>query len=287
MTYVQVIFNGVLLGGFYLLLAQGLNLIFGVMGIVNLAQGAFAVLCGLIVFSLHGAGINPFLGLVIVMAGAAAAGAVTQLLIIERVRGGHRQRELLTLMATFGLSYILTNVGQRVWGSTFKTVPYLQSSVRIGALRFPLALLVGVALAAAMTLSLALWMGRTKAGKSLRATSQNPLGAASCGINPRRMRLVGFSLGTALAGAAGMLLVLVQPIAPQLSTNYTIIAFVVIALGGLGNYLGAAVGALILGTVQTLSGYALGSVVQAAAPYVLLILVMLFRPSGILPARVR
>ena len=288
MTYVQIIFNGLFLGGFYLLLAQGLNLIFGVMGIVNLAHGAFAVLGGLTVFTLsEDAGINPLLALPIVMLLAAALGAVTQWLVIERIKGTPHQVELLTLMATFGLSYILINGANRYWGPDFKTLPYLQEAIEIGSLRFPRSLLVGVALAAVMTFVLSVWLNRTRSGKSLRATSQNPTGAGACGINPRKFRLIGFSVGAALAAAAGTLLVLIQPIAPQIATQFTIVAFVVVALGGLGNYTGAALGAVLLGVVQTLSGYQYGSVLQAAAPYILLILVMLFRPNGLLPQRTR
>lgn len=286
-TYVQVVLNGVLLGGFYLLMAQGLNLIFGVMGIVNLAHGAFIVLGGLGVYTLGNMGVNPFLGLVVVMVAAAVIGAVVQWLVIERITGNGKQHELLTLMATFGVSYILINVGQKFWGSDFKTIPYLQSAVTVGPLRFPVALLAGVGLAALMTSAIGAWLGWTRSGKSLRAQAQSALGAGACGVNPRKLRLIGFSVGAALAAAAGMLLVLTEPIAPQLATNFTIIAFVVVALGGLGNYAGAALGAVLVGVVQTVSGYQFGSVVQAAAPYLMLILIMLFRPQGLLPKRVR
>jgi branched-chain amino acid transport system permease protein len=283
MTYVQIILNGLFLGGFYLLLAQGLNLVFGVMGIVNLAHGAFAVLGGLGVHTLSSIGVNPFLALPIVVIVGAAVGCLTQWLVIERVRGTGSQNELLTLMATFGLSYILVNVGQRVWGPDYRTLPFLQGSVNVGPLRFPQSLMVGVVLAAVLTIALSLWLGRTRSGKSLRATAQSNLGAGACGINPLRTRLMGFSLGAGLAAAAGMLLVLIHPIAPQSATEFTIVAFVVVALGGLGNYAGAAVGAVVLGVAQTLVGFQFGSVLQAATPYVLLILIMLFRPEGILP----
>lgn len=286
-TYLQIILNGLFLGGFYLLLAQGLNLIFGVMGVVNLAHGSFAVVGGLAVYSLSGAGVNPFLALPLVMIGAAVVGGLVQWLVIERIGGTRHQTELLTLMATFGLSYIVINLADKYWGPDFKNLPYLQEALTVGPLRFPRSLLVGVVLAAVMTLVLSFWLGRTRSGKSLRATSQNPVGAGACGINPRRFRLIGFSVGAALAASAGTLLVLIQPIAPQLATQFTIVAFVVVALGGLGNYAGAALGAVLLGVVQTLAGYQWGSVIQVAAPYILLILVMLLRPNGLLPERTR
>ena len=289
MIYLQVALNGIFLGGFYLVMAQGLNLIFGVMRIVNFAHGAIIVLGGLTVFSLSVAlHVNPFLGLPIVAALAFAIGVAVQWLILERARGANRhQQELLTLMVTFGLSYIMINFGQHAWGSEFKSLPYLQSTVALGDLHFSVALLVGFGLAALITAALSVWLSATKLGKSLRATAQSTVGAASCGINPRRIRMIGFGLGSALAAAAGMLLVLTQPIAPQFANNFTVTAFVVVALGGLGNYPGAAVGALLVGLCQTFGGFQFGSVAQNATPYVLLILVMLLRPQGLLPQRTR
>jgi branched-chain amino acid transport system permease protein len=289
MIYIQIALNGVFLGAFYLLMAQGLNLIFGVMRIVNFAHGAMMVLSGLTVYSLSvGLGINPFVSLPVVVVGAFFIGIAVQWLIIERARGRNaQQHELLTLMITFGLSYILVNFGQRVWGSEFKSLPYLQSALTVGELHFSTALLVGFALAAAITALLSWWLASTKMGKSLRATAQSPVGAASCGVNPRQIRMIGFGVGSALAAAAGMLLVLTQPIAPQFANSLTIIAFVVVALGGLGNYTGAAVGALLVGLVQTFGGYQLGTIAQNIAPYALLILIMLFRPAGLLPRRFR
>lgn len=289
MIYVQVALNGIFLGAFYLVMALGLNLIFGVMRIVNFAHGAIIVLSGLTVFSLAvGAKINPFLALPVVVVAAFVLGVGVQWLIIERARGANRhQHELLTLMVTFGLSYIMINFGQRIWGSEFKSLPYLQSSVAVGDLHFSVALLAGFAMAALITVLLSAWLTATRLGKSLRATAQSTVGAASCGINPGRIRMIGFGLGSALAAAAGMLLVLTQSIAPQFANNFTVTAFVVVALGGLGNYPGAAVGALLVGLCQTFGGFQLGTVAQNATPYVLLILVMLLRPQGLLPQRTR
>lgn len=286
MIYLQVILNGVFLGGFYVLMAQGLNVVFGVMKIVNLAHGAFIVLSGLVVYSLATSwGINPFLALPLVMVLAFAVGVGVQYVILERVKGVGHQRELLTLVATFGLSSIMVNIGDQIWGTQFKSVPYLQSSLEVGPLRFETALFVGFGLALALTIALSWWLRSTTTGKSLRATSQSPVGAAACGVNPRRMRLLGFGVGSGLAAAAGMLLIITQSIAPQFASSYTIIAFVVVALGGLGNYAGAALGGLVVGVAQTLAGFEFGSVAQNCVPYALLILLMLLRPQGLLPGK--
>ncbi len=282
MTVIQVIINGALLGGLYLLMAQGLNLIFGVMRIVNFAHGAVIVISGLIVFSLSThAGLNPFLCLPIVFAVMFVLGIATQRLLIERVRGSGTQRELLTLLVTYGLSFILINIGQTVWGSDYRGVPYLQAAWGVGSFRFVQALVVGAALAVVLSGALYWWLRSTRSGKSLRATAQTSIGAESCGIDTRRMRVIAFAIGTGLAGAAGMLVILVRPVSPELGTELTIISFVVIALGGLGDYLGAALGAVVLGVATTLAGYGLSATAQSAVPYVLLLLIMLLRPQGL------
>lgn len=283
MVQVQVAINGILLGGLYLLMAQGLNLIFGVMRIVNFAHGIFIGISGLIVYSLaERAGVNAFFGLPVTFAIMFGVGLLTQRLMIERVKGTGTQRELTTLLVTFGLSYILINIGQEIWGSNAVSVPYLQSAIQIGTLRFTTALVIAFFLAIAFSAALFWWLGSTRSGKSVRATSQTAIGAESCGINTRRARTIAFALGSALAGPAGMLLILTRPIAPETASDLTIICFVVIALGGLGNYAGTVVGALILGLAQTFSSYHFGPTFGSAAPYVLLVLIMLLRPEGLM-----
>lgn len=291
MTELQVAINGILLGGLYLLMAQGLNLIFGVMRVVNFAHGIFIGISGLIVYSLFSdAHLNPFIGLPIVFIVMFAFGMVVQRLLIERVKGSGTQRELTTLLVTFGLSYILINVGQAHWGSNPVSIPYLQGSLQIGSLRFVTALVVSFFLAIFFSVLLYWWLGSTRSGKSIRATSQTEIGAEACGIDTRRARTIAFGLGSALAAAAGMLIILTQPIAPQTASNLTIICFVVIALGGLGNYLGAAIGALIVGLASEFASFHLGETWGEAVPYVFLILIMLLRPQGLpslLPGRAK
>lgn len=287
MTYVQIALNGLLLGGFYLLMAQGLNLVVGVMKIVNIAHGAFAVVAGLAVNDLYRYhGINPLLSLPIVAIVGFVGGAVVQWILVERIGGANQhQKVLLTVTATFGLSYILINLAQQAFGGDFASVPYLTRALKVGSLRFPESLLVGFGLAAVLTAVLSAWLRNSRSGTALRATSQSEIGSASCGINARMIRVLGFGLGAALAATAGALLVIIQPIAPAEATSFTLLGFVVIALGGLGNYAGAALGAAIVGVGQTFAGYQFGSIAEAAVPYVLLILVMLVRPAGLLRAK--
>jgi branched-chain amino acid transport system permease protein len=284
MIIVQLAINGLLLGGLYLLMAQGLNLVFGVMKIVNFAHGALIVVAGLVVYRLNDAyGLNPLLGVVIVAPAFFVVGALLHRLLFERIRAVGAEAELLSLMLTFGLSYILINIALRVFGAQYLSLPYLQSSLRVASLTIDESLLVASGLAVLLAAALYVWLTYMPSGKQLRATSQSQIGAVSCGIDTRRVRMLAFAAGSALAAAAGALLVVVRPVAPQSGSEYTVLSFVVVALGGLGNYLGAAVGALLLGWAQSFGGYYLGPKLESVLPFAVMLLIMLLRPQGLQP----
>lgn len=284
MIVVQLAVNGLLLGGLYLLMAQGLNLVFGVMRIVNLAHGVLIVVAGLIVYRLHEAyGLNPLLAVALVAPAFFVLGAVLQRLLIERIKAVGMQGELLSLMLTYGLSYIFINVALHAFGAQYLSLPYLQSALQIGSVTINESLLVASGVAVLLAAALYGWLTYTPSGKQIRATSQSRVGAVSCGIDTRRVRMIAFATGSALAAAAGTLLVVVRPVAPQLADDFTVLSFVVIMLGGLGNYLGAAVGALLLGAGQSFGGYYLGPDVESALPFVAMLLIMLLRPQGLQP----
>jgi branched-chain amino acid transport system permease protein len=288
MLALQLLVNGVLLGGAYMLIAQSLNLIFGVMGVVNFAHGAFIATAALFTFwfttHFH---LNPFLGLPIVVAGMLIAGAVVQRLLLEPLAGLGRKVELLSLMITFGLSYILVNVALQVWGSDYVSLPYLQGNLVAGGVTLNMALVVAGLCGGIFSAFFYFWLGHTNSGKTLLAVAQNQIGAVTCGIDVGRVRLAAFALGAGLAGVAGVLLILVIPIAAQSADNLTILAFVTIALGGLGDYLGVAVAALGMGVAQSLAGYYLGGDAENVLPYILLILIMAMRPHTFGRAAVR
>jgi branched-chain amino acid transport system permease protein len=284
----QLAINGLLLGGLYLLLAQGMNLIFGVMRVLNLAHGAFLVGAGLLVYRLYEAyGINPIVSILVVAPAFLALGALVQWLLLERISAGGLEGELLPLMLTYGLAYIVINVSLKVFGAQYLSVPYLQSALRIGSITLNESLVVSAAVAIGLSLALQGWLTSTASGKRLQATAQSRIGAVSCGVDTRRMRLLAFAVGSALAAAAGALIVIVRPLDPQISGDFTILAFVVVALGGLGDYVGAALGGVVLGTVESFGGYYLGANAQAALPFIVMLLVMLVRPQGLRPRMAR
>jgi len=276
----QLIIDGVLLGGTYVLVAQSLNLIFGVMGVVNLAHGSFIVLSGLFTawfFGLYG--VSPLLLVPLTFAVVFAAGVVLQPVLLEPLVKYGRRMELMSLMVTFGLNYVLVEIALQAFGSNYVTVPYLQGVWSWHGITVSQSLVAAGALGGLLALLLHLGLNRTTFGKSLLAASQSEVGALSCGIDVRRMRLAAFAVGVGLAAAAGALLVLVLPMAAESADQLTILAFVIIALGGLGNYRGVAVAALLLGLAQSAMGFLVGGDAETVLPYLLLILFMAARPK--------
>ena len=282
MLLLQLLVNGILLGGTYLLLAQGLNLIFGVMGVVNLAHGAIITLAGLFTFWFATTtGHSPLLVLPLAFLVMLGVGLVLQRVLIEPTVAAGRKAELLSLMVTFGLSYVLVEGGLDIFGSQYVSLPNLQTTWSIGGLTVNEALVASGLLGAMISGVLQIWLQRTPSGKALLATSQNQIGALSCGIDVRRVRAAAFAIGSALAAASGVLVILVIPLAASTADTLTILAFVIVALGGLGDYQGAALAALLLGVVQSFVGYYLGGDAETVVPYLLLIIFMIVRPQGL------
>lgn len=280
MLIVQLLLDGVLLGGTYVLIAQSLNLIFGVMGVVNLAHGSFIALAGLFTvwFAAHVA-VSPLFSIPIAFVTLFCVGALLQPVLLEPLMGlGAQQAELLSLMLTFGLDYVLIDLGLQVFGSDYEALPYLQSTWTFDGLTVGKSLVVAGVFAAVLALALSVWLNRTSFGKTLLAASQSETGALAVGINVRLVRMMAFAVGVGLAGAAGALLILVEPMASETADNFTILAFVLVALGGLGSYRGVAIASILLGVAQSAVGFYVGGDAENALPFVLLILFMAAMP---------
>jgi branched-chain amino acid transport system permease protein len=281
-TFASLVFLGLLWGGVYLLLAGGLNLIYGVMKVVNLAHGDFIVLAGLMAFSFYENGLSPLVSLPIVGLVLFGLGGLTQFGLLERIKGSGPATELRTLLATFGLSYVVANVSFLIWGSQFQSIPFLQSALVIQGIALPEALLVCSCLAFLVSAAVHFWLTRTMLGKSVRAVAQSSLGAESCGVDVAKVRILAFAIGSAMAGAAGALLICLIPFQATSGGEMTVQAFTLIALGGLGSYAGAFLAAELLGLAEVMTQYFLGSNGAAGIIYVVFIAVLIFRPSGLL-----
>lgn len=281
LTLVQVAISGVLLGAVYALLAIGLNLIFGVMRIINIAiahgdllmLGAYATFW---LFTLWGA--NPLLALVLVAPGMFLLGMALQRVLVDRVVG---QPLLSSLLLTFGLSSLLVGLALNLWTANYRSVPAFSGSLVVGGVALSVPRLIAFSVALAITAAVYLFLTRAKLGKAVRATAQNAEVALVCGIDVASIRRLVFGLGTALAAAAGALLAVIYTIYPEMGRAFLMKAFAIIVLGGLGSFQGAFLGALALGVAEAFAGYLWNTQIAEAVAYVVFIGVLLVRPGGL------
>lgn len=281
MDTIQVIVSGILLGGVYALFASGLNMIFGVMRVINLAQGELMMLGAYITFFLFDrAGVNPLLSIPLSALALLALGVALQLALVERVVN---QPLLASLLLTFGLSTLMMGIALNLWTSNFRSVAWepLTGSWDVGGLAISKSRLVAFLIALAVTGAMFLFLRRSRFGKAIRATSQHAEVAQICGIDVRRVRLVTFALGSAMAGIAGTLIAMIFTINPEMGRMFIGKAFAIIVLGGLGSFTGAFVGALLLGVSETLAAYWTDTQLAEAVAYAVLLLVLLVRPAGL------
>ena len=277
----QIIFNGILIGGIYALMSQGLSLIFGVIGIINFAHGEFLMLSMYLTFWLFQLwGIDPYISIVIVTPLFFFFGFATQKVVFQHlIKAPH----LSQIFAAFGLVIVFQNIALFFWKADYRMVKtgYSAATVHIGALNLSFPRIIVFIMATAVTLVLYLFLKRTYLGKAIRATALDPDAAALMGINPMMIYCIAFGIGGALCGVAGTLLVPIYYVFPTIGAYFVLIAFVVVVLGGLGNVFGAFFGGLLIGITEVLSGYFFTSSFKEGIYFLIFILVLLIRPSGI------
>jgi branched-chain amino acid transport system permease protein len=286
MPITELLVGGILLGGVYALMACGLNLIFGVMRVINFAHGDIVAVAALSTVSIAVGFKLPFwVAIVVVPLGCAIFGALIHVLILRRIEGAPL---IMSLLATYALSTIIVNVAILIWGGGYSGLPgVLGGSVRLLGVNISISRLVSFA--CALGVSLAVWwlLEFTRFGRAVRSVSQAPELASISGIAIERVRLTTFALGTAMAGLAGVLVAPAFAIDPQLGSRFIIKAFAVIIVGGMGSYPGAILAALILGVIEVVGSYLAGAVIGSAFLFLLMLGVLLIRPRGLLGAGIR
>ena len=281
----QVIISGLLAGALYSMVALGLALIYGVMRVINIAHGTILMLGAYTTFWwFRLLGINPFVSLLVSIPLLFLLGMFLQRTLVTRVVDAP---ELSSLLLTFGISIALVNIAQLAFSSDVRSVEFLTGAFLVGPFAVSKSRLIAFAFAVVITL-LAFWfLQKTKLGKAIRATSQSSDVAMVCGINVQRIHLYSFGIASALAAAGGSLVAVIVAIQPEMGQVYTFKSFLVIVLGGAGNYPGALLGGMLLGLVEQLSSLFLTTQVSEAVAYVLLVLVLLLRPTGLLGGRAK
>lgn len=280
-TVIQLIINGLLLGGIYALISIGLTLIFGVLEIINFAHGEFLMLgmyASYWLFQLFG--VDPYLSLLMVIPTFFLVGLAVQRIIIQPIINAP---PLNQIFATVGLSLVLQNVALFFWKADYRTVrtAYSTLCLKTGGLMISLPRLVAFVLAIAMISALLMFLKRTYTGKAIRALAQEKRAAMLMGINVYRMYQIAFGIGIACVGAAGAILIPIYYAFPTVGALFVLIAFVVVILGGYNSLVGALIGGLIIGLVEAFSGFFLSPHLKETVYFVIFILILLFRPTGL------
>jgi branched-chain amino acid transport system permease protein len=279
----QVVVSGILSGGLYAMVALGLALIFGVMRVINIAHGPLLMLGAYATFFLHSQlGMNPFLTVPVSMAALFVVGMLLQRSLVFRVVDAP---ELSSLLLTFGISIALVNLAQLAFTSDLRAVEYITGSWLVGGLALSKSRVIAFVFAAGVTALAFVFLQRTRLGKAIRATSQSREVAMVCGVDVGRIHMITFGLASALAAAGGSLLAVIVAIQPEMGQVWTFKSFLVIVLGGAGNYPGALLGGMLLGLVEQLASLFLTTQLSEVVAYVLLVLVLLVRPTGLLGGR--
>ncbi len=280
----QVLVNWLLLGSLYAAVALGFSLVWGIMNIVNLAHGAFIIVGAYTAFwmytQLH---IDPYLGIPLTMAVLFGIGWIVQYVAINRVI---RAPLLVTFLLTFGLNLLIADLVQQFFSSDLRSIntAYAGNGIDIGSTHIAFDRLIAAAIAVLLTAALNYFLTRTRTGNAILATGMDRDAARLMGISIRNTYALTFAIGAALAGAAGAMLSELYPFDPSGGGTFTLRAFVIVVLGGLGTPWGVLAGGLVFGLAETVVPLipGVGPGYDDAIAFVVLVAVLIFRPNGLL-----
>ena len=284
--FMQTIVNGLFTGGIYALVAIGLTLIYGVMLILNFAHGEFLMLGMYIAFWLFTLfGIDPYLGAPLAAVLIFALGALIQRGLVQRVLSDHPLNQIVLLL---GVSMLTIGLVQFFWTAEPKSihVAYETSVIPFMGLRFSIPRMVAFFSSMVISTLLFFFLRFTKTGKAIRSVSQSREAALLMGIDVKFIYLLTFGIGAAVTAVGGVLLTPNYKLIPTIGQSFSVIAFVVVVLGTMGNFIGAFLGGLIIGVVEAFAGFILGGDVKIIASMFVFILILLFRPSGLFGRKV-
>jgi branched-chain amino acid transport system permease protein len=285
-NFAQTLLFGLLVGALYGLVALGLSLVFGVTKFLNVAHGELLMLGGYASFMVFSSlKLDPFLTILTTFIVLFLFGAILYVLVFSRtVKLPEEAKIKNTLLVAFGLSVILQNLAMRIWTADERgiTTDYAGAAFTVLGLRFPWVRLAILGVAIVFLVALQLFLRKTYTGKAIRATVQDWEAASLMGVDIHKIYLLSFALGAALAGVAGTLVAVNYSIMPTMGLDWTLKALIVMVLGGLGNIPGTFIGGLILGVTESSTAFFISSNYREVAGLVLFILVLIFRPQGLL-----
>ena len=278
--------NGLLIGGVYGLAALGLSLIWGVMKVVNLAHGVFIMLGAYLGYGMyHVLGLHPLFSMLLAIPIGAGMGILLYRYLINRileVATNELEQEMMCLLFTFGLSMIIYGAALNIWGSDLRGVPTLMPTIFLGGIAIPSSRFIAFISALVLGGLLYLFLKKTMIGKAIRAVTQNRNYVMLDGIDPVKIFQISFSIGLTYALMAGVVISLTYPVTPIMGVYYLLKCFTVVVLGGLGNPIGAFLGGLILGLAESYTSLFATYALSPAVAFITLLLILIFRPGGIL-----
>ena len=281
----DVFICGLLLGGIYALIAVGLSLQYGVARVLNISHGEFIMLGAFGTWSLYTMfGINPLISLVICGPVLFVVGFFLHKTLFKSLLKSSASIgafEGSSLLACFGLLFIIQNIAITSWGADIKGYSYLSVPVNLGGAIFAANRLVTLAFAVGIGIAFYLFLARTRLGKAIRAAAQDPAAAGPMGVDINHVLALCFGFGALMASFAGVLMSMCYPIKATMGLEYTMIAIIVVVLGGLGSIPGSFIGGFILGIIGSIVSYIEPSL-SLAAYYVIFILLLLVKPTGIM-----
>ena len=272
----QLLLDGILIGAIFALAAYGMALVWGVMNIINIVQGEFVMLGGYVAVLLYQAGLHPLLGVPLAALVLYLVGQALYRTVVHRVV----DKDLfISILATFGLSILLQQTANQVFGADVRTADADLGSLFLfdGLVTIGYIKLVAFAVALALGVLLLLFLKKSRLGQAIRATAQNARAARIMGIDTHRVYAATYGLNAAICGAVGALVAMTWIIHPYLGLPYTVRAFMIVIIAGLGNIaavLGAGVG---LGVAENFAAFVLGAEYQAAFVFTLLVVILVWR----------
>ena len=281
-TLLQVVVGGLLLGALYALFASGLTLIWGMMNVVNFAHGDFVMVAMYVAFVMWNTlGIGPAGSVPVAALVLATLGIVTYLLLVRHVMKGPMIAQIL---GTFGLALFLRYAVFWYFGASFRSLPdtLVGGTFDVGGIRIPAARLLAGAVALLVTAGLHGLLTRTALGSRMLAVAEDQAAAQLMGIRPVQMQAIAWGLAAGATGIAGALIAMFFYISPTVGETLTIVAFVTVSLGGFGSVPGALVAGLLIGVIESLSGYWIGAVYKDIVVYSLFVAVLWLRPQGLM-----
>jgi branched-chain amino acid transport system permease protein len=284
-TFLDIVIAGLLLGGLYALIAMGLSLQYGVARVLNISHGEFIMLGGLTTWTLYTAfDINPLVCLAVCGPVTFILGYIIHRTLFKRLLASSASPEIFessSMLASFALLFIIQNIASIRWGPEIRAYSYLRVPVNLAGAVFGANRLVTLGFAIVIGLAFYLFVTRTRMGKAIRAAAQDPATAGLMGVNIDLVLALCFGFGAAMAGIAGMLISMCYPVHVIMGLEYTIIAIIVVVLGGLGSIPGSFIGGFVLGIIGSVVTH-IDPGLSLVAYYLIFILLLLVRPKGIM-----